>query len=73
VPLGEEAIAWLKRWLRDARPRSRGIEVDHVSSRRVRAAHRQGLVLVKRHAAKAGIASAALSRTCCGTPSRRTC
>jgi len=64
VPLGEEAIAWLKRWLRDARPALAGeSKSDHVFI----TAHggpltRQGFwVLVKRHGVKAGMASASLS------------
>ena len=64
VPLGEEAIVWLKRWLRDARPALAGeSKSDHVFvTARGGPLTRQGFwVLVKRHAVKAGIASAALS------------
>ena len=64
VPLGEEAIVWLKRWLRDARPALAGeSKSDHVFvTARGGPLTRQGFwVLVKRHAAKAGIASASLS------------
>ena len=64
VPLGEEAIVWLKRWLRDARPALAGeSKSDHVFvTARGGPLTRQGFwVLVKRHAVKAGIASTALS------------
>jgi integrase/recombinase XerD len=64
VPLGEEAIAWLERWLRDARPALAGeSKSDHVFvTARGGPLTRQGFwVLVKRHAVKAGIASASLS------------
>ena len=64
VPLGEEAIAWLKRWLRDARPELAGAsKSDHVFvTARGGPLTRQGFwVLVKRHGAKAGMASASLS------------
>jgi integrase/recombinase XerD len=64
VPLGEEAIAWLKRWLRDARPALAGAsKSDHVFvTARGGPLTRQGFwVLVKRHAVKAGIPSASLS------------
>jgi integrase/recombinase XerD len=64
VPLGEEAIAWLKRWLRDARPALAGeSKSDHVFiTARGGPLTRQGFwVLVKRHGVKAGMASASLS------------
>jgi integrase/recombinase XerD len=64
VPLGDEAIAWLERWLRDARPALAGeSKSDHVFvTARGGPLTRQGFwVLVKRHGVKAGMASASLS------------
>jgi integrase/recombinase XerD len=64
VPLGEEAIAWLERWLREARPGLAGAsKSDHVFvTSRGGPLTRQGFwVLVKRHAAQAGIPAASLS------------
>jgi len=64
VPLGEEAIAWLKRWLREARPVLAGAsKSDHVfvTARGGPLSRQAFWLLVKRHALKAGIPSAALS------------
>jgi len=64
VPLGEEAILWLKRWLQEARPALAGAsKSDHVFvTARGGPLTRQAFWLrVKRHAVEAGIASAALS------------
>ena len=64
VPLGEEAVDWLKRYLATARPELAGdSKSDHVFvTARGGAMTRQAFwALVKRHALVAGIPSAALS------------
>ena len=64
VPLGEEAVAWIVRWLAAARPALAGeSKSDHVfiTARGGPLTRQAFWALIKRHAVKAGIASAALS------------
>jgi integrase/recombinase XerD len=64
VPLGEEAVAWIVRWLAEARPALAGeSKSDHVfiTARGGPLTRQAFWALIKRHAVKAGIASAALS------------
>jgi integrase/recombinase XerD len=64
VPLGDEAIAWVKRWLADARPALAGqSKSDHVfvTARGGPLTRQAFWALVKRHAIKAAIPSASLS------------
>jgi integrase/recombinase XerD len=64
VPLGDEAVAWLKLYLKGARPQLAGhTRHQHVFlTRREAPLTRQAFwALVKRYAARAGIASSALS------------
>ena len=77
VPLGEEAIDWLKRYLAtDARRRSpatRKSDALFVTARRGPLTRQAFWALVKRYAVKAGIPRRArCRRTCCATRSRRT-
>jgi len=64
VPLGEEAVAWLKRYLATARV---DLAADGKSDAVFLTARREALTrqafwqLIKRHATKSGIAAAALS------------
>jgi len=64
VPLGEEAIGWVKRWLAEARPPLAGAsKSDHVfvTARGGPLTRQAFWALIKRHAKRAGIASASLS------------
>ncbi len=64
VPLGEEAIAWLARYLADARPGpAGGARTDHLflTARRGPLTRQAFWHLVKRYGARAAIASGALS------------
>jgi integrase/recombinase XerD len=64
VPLGDEAVAWLQRYLREARPAlAREARDQHVFlTGRAAPMTRQGFwALVKRHAVRAGIAPALIS------------
>jgi integrase/recombinase XerD len=64
VPLGEEAIGWVKRWLAEARPSLAGVsKSDHVfvTARGGPLTRQAFWALIKRHAKGAGIASASLS------------
>ena len=64
VPLGEEAIGWVKRWLAEARPPLAGAsKSDHVfvTARGGPLTRQAFWALIKRHAKRADIASASLS------------
>jgi integrase/recombinase XerD len=64
VPLGEEAVVWIARWLAEARPAlARESKSDHVfiTARGGPLTRQAFWALIKRHAVEAGIASAALS------------
>jgi integrase/recombinase XerD len=64
VPLGEEAVAWLARYLREARPGFAGpAKVDYVflSARAAPLTRQAFWTIVKRYAVKAGIPAASLS------------
>ncbi|MCL4764028.1 MAG: site-specific tyrosine recombinase XerD [Burkholderiales bacterium] len=64
VPLGEEAVAWIERYLRDARPGlAGGAKDDHlfVTARGTAMTRQAFWGLIKRHAVRAGIAREALS------------
>jgi integrase/recombinase XerD len=64
VPLGEEAIAWIKRYLADARPGFAGDARSHalfLTARHAPLTRQAFWLLVKRHAVKAGIPAARLS------------
>ncbi len=64
VPLGEEAVAWLKRYLAAARPalaRARGSDAMFLTARAAPMTRQAFWTLVKRHGARAGIAAASLS------------
>ena len=64
VPLGEEAIGWIERYLADARPSLlAGAKVDHVfvTARRAPLTRQAFWHLVKRYGAIAGLAADALS------------
>ncbi|MDH5288006.1 MAG: site-specific tyrosine recombinase XerD [Betaproteobacteria bacterium] len=64
VPLGEEAVAWIVRYLKDARPGLAGTSKDDhvfVTARGAPMTRQAFWGLVKRHALKAGIAPASLS------------
>ncbi len=64
VPLGEEAVAWIERYRRDARPQlAAGSRDDHLflTARRAPLTRQAFWVLIKRHAVRAGIAGVALS------------
>ena len=64
VPLGEEAVAWLVRWLADARPALAGESKSNhvfVTARGGPLTRQAFWALVKRHAKRAGIPSASLS------------
>jgi integrase/recombinase XerD len=63
VPLGEEAIAWLKRYLAQARPVLAGARSDalFVSTRRSALTRQAFWLLLKRYGVKAGIPAAGLS------------
>jgi integrase/recombinase XerD len=63
VPLGEEAIAWLKRYLAQARPALAGPRSDatFVTARTTPLTRQAFWLLLKRYAVKAGIPAASLS------------
>ena len=64
VPLGDEAIAWLGRYLAQVRPRlAGGAKNDHLflTARRAPLTRQAFWHLVKRYGARAGVASGALS------------
>lgn len=64
VPLGDEAVAWITRYLTSVRPAlAAGRKVDHVflTARHAAMTRQAFWALVKRHAVRAGIASTALS------------
>jgi integrase/recombinase XerD len=64
VPLGEEAIGWIQRWIAEARPALAGeSKSDHlfVTSRGGPLSRQAFWLLVKRHAVLAGIPAASLS------------
>ena len=64
VPLGEEAVAWLKRYLKVARPQLAGhTRHQHVflTQREAPLTRQAFWALIKRYAIRAGIASSALS------------
>ena len=64
VPLGDEAIAWIRRYLSDARPGlAGGAKTDHLflTARRTPLTRQAFWHLVKRHGALAGIPAATLS------------
>ena len=64
VPLGEEAVAWIERYLREARPGlAAASKDDHVfvTARGAPMTRQAFWALTKRHAARAGIAREALS------------
>jgi integrase/recombinase XerD len=64
VPLGEDAVEWLKRYLEEARPLLAGnLRNDHVflTTRRTPLTRQAFWALIKRYALRAGIASETLS------------
>ena len=64
VPLGDEAIAWIKQYLRDARPLLCGdakTDALFVTARRAPLTRQAFWALIKRYAVRAGIPSAKLS------------
>ncbi|HQU47766.1 MAG TPA: site-specific tyrosine recombinase XerD [Casimicrobiaceae bacterium] len=64
VPLGDEAIAWIRRYLAEARPAlAGGAKPDHVfvTARRGPLTRQAFWLLVRRYGAKAGIPAGALS------------
>ena len=66
VPLGEEALSWLTRYVREARPQllARRMTDDLFVTSRGEAMTRQAFWhLIKRHAARAGLAKAVSPRT----------
>ncbi len=64
VPLGDEAVEWLQRYLRDARPTLAGDGTNQcmfLTARRTPMTRQAFWALIKRYARKSGIAPAALS------------
>ena len=64
VPLGDEAIEWIKRYLREGRPRLAGhAKTQHLflTTRHARLTRQAFWALIKRYAVKAGIRTNALS------------
>jgi integrase/recombinase XerD len=64
VPLGEEAIAWITRYLREVRPalaRSSKADALFLSARRTALSRQAFWQLVKRYGTQAGVARSALS------------
>jgi integrase/recombinase XerD len=58
VPLGEEALNWIKRYLKEARPRildKRAADAMFVTSRGTAMTRQSFWHLLKRHAARAGL------------------
>jgi integrase/recombinase XerD len=64
VPMGDEAVAWVSRYLRDVRPQLAGVakrDELFLTQRHAPLTRQAFWALVKRHAVRAGIPSASLS------------